>query len=138
MFIDGAAVPGRSRRPNSEARARYETEGSNKMSDDGNNSASPNLTPASPGLQPWLDPNWLKPLQLGVLCETPNGVIELPSLRLGTYWENQVRDFCHEATLDYWAKHRVDYLNLYFHPNVLVRPIINYDGLPTILRRSSI
>jgi hypothetical protein len=117
------------RGPNSEAeRSRYETEGSDKMPDNGNNSASPTLTPplsqpSSPGIPPWL-----KPLQLGLLCETPNGVIELPSLRLGTHLENQVRDFCHKATLDYWATHRLDYLNFPLPPNVIVRPIINNDG----------
>ena len=99
----------------------------------GNNSASPNLTPpvsqpASPGLPPWLDPNWPKPLQLGVLCETPNGLIELTWLRLGTDWKKKVGDVCREKTLDYLATHRLDYLNFPFHPNVVVRPIINYDG----------
>jgi hypothetical protein len=42
-------------------RSRYETEGSDKMPDNGNNSASPTLTPplsqpSSPGIPPWLKP----------------------------------------------------------------------------------
>ena len=39
-----------------------------------------------------------------------------------------MRDYCHDATLDYLATHRLDYLNFPFSPNVLVSPIINHDG----------